>query len=79
MAKHLKINKAIFNENHWPTNDRDSGIIIASERFSGMVKYVIKQESLIILSGNNGILCFDLDVGDDFVNEVSAIVDCYKK
>lgn len=79
MGKSLWINKCVFNENHWATDDRDNGILIASERFSGMVKYVIKQESLIILSGNNGILCFDLDVGADFVDEVREIVDCYKK
>jgi len=78
MTVYLKINKIIFNETHWPTDDRQKGILIASDAFPKAVRYVIKADSLIILSGNNGVLCFDLAVGQIFLNEVLEIVDCYR-
>ena len=79
MALYLKINKIIFNENHWPTDDRKNGILIRSDRFPSGVRYVIKEDSLIILSGNNGVLCFDLDKGEIFLDEILEIVKCYGK
>ena len=78
MTDYLKINKIIFNENHWPTGDRKKGILIASEAFPKAVRYVIKEDSLIILSGNNGVLCFDLEIGPVFLQEISEIIDCYR-
>ncbi len=78
MAEYLKINKIIFNENHWPTDDRKKGILIASVPFPKAVRYVIKEDSLIILSGNNGVLCFDLAVGPVFLKEITDIIDCYR-
>lgn len=78
MAEYLKINKNIFNSNHWSTDDRKKGILIASEAFPKAVRYVIKEDSLIILSGNNGVLCFDLAVGPVFLKEITEIIDCYR-
>jgi len=77
MAKYLKIDKIIFNESHWPTNDRKKGILIRSEAFPGGVKYVIKGDSIILLSGNNGVFCLDLDVGEVFLAEVLEVVRCF--
>ena len=78
MAGYLKINKIVFNENHWSTDDRKKGILIASVAFPKAVRYVIKEDSLIILSGNNGVLCFDLAVGPVFLKEITDIIDCYR-
>lgn len=78
MTEYLKINKNIFNVTHWPTDDRKNGILVASVAFPSAVRYVVKEDSLIILSGNNGVLCFDLAVGQIFLNEVLEIVDCYR-
>ncbi|MGV8905800.1 MAG: hypothetical protein ACOH15_04290 [Acetobacterium sp.] len=78
MAKYLKFDKIIFNETHWPTNDREKGILIHSSVFPGVVKYVIKGDSLIILSGNHGVFCFDLDKGEVFINEIDEIVKCFR-
>lgn len=77
MAGYLRINKAIFNDKHWATNDRSQGILIDSQAFPGSVRYVVKNNSLILLSGNHGIFCFDLKIGPQFLNEVSEIVSCY--
>ena len=78
MTVYLKINKIIFNESHWPTDDRQKGILIASDAFPKAVRYVIKEDSLIILSGNNGVLCFDLAIGPVFLQEISEIIGCYR-
>ena len=78
MTVYLKINKIIFNETHWPTDDRQKGILIASDAFPKAVRYVIKEDSLIILSGNNGVLCFDLAIGPVFLQEISEIIGCYR-
>ena len=78
MTDYLKINKIIFNETHWPTDDRKKGILIASVAFPKAVRYVIKEDSLIILSGNNGVLCFDLAIGPVFLQEITEIIDCYR-
>ena len=78
MTVYLKINKIIFNESHWPTDDRQKGILIASEAFPKAVRYVIKEDSLIILSGNNGVLCFDLAIGPVFLQEIIEIISCYR-
>lgn len=78
MTVYLKINKIIFNETHWPTDDRQKGILIASDAFPKAVRYVIKADSLIILSGNNGVFCFDIDKGELFLGEVLEIVKCYR-
>lgn len=79
MEKYLKINKIVFNETHWSTNDRVNGILIGSLEFPSAVKYIIKGDSIIILSGNNGVLCFDLNIGQVFLNEIWEIVECYKR
>lgn len=76
--KYLLIDKIIFNDSHWPTNDRKKGILIRSNDFPGAVKYVIKGDSMIILSGNNGVFCFDLDEGELFLNEVLETVRCFR-
>jgi len=78
MAEYLKINKNIFNVTHWPTDDRKHGILVASDAFPSAVRYVVKEDSLIILSGNNGVLCFDLAVGPVFLQEITEIVGCYR-
>ena len=78
MTVYLKINKVIFNETHWPTDDRHTGILIASDAFPKAVRYVIKEDSLIILSGNNGVLCFDLAIGPVFLQEIIEIIGCYR-
>lgn len=78
MDEYLKLNKIIFNDSHWPTNDRKKGILIGSNAFPSGVKYVIKGDSLIILSGNNGVLSFDLEKGEKFLGEVSEIVKCFR-
>ena len=78
MSVYLKINKIIFNESHWPTDDRQKGILIASDAFPKAVRYVIKDDSLIILSGNNGVLCFDLAIGPVFLQEIIEIIGCYR-
>ena len=78
MTAYLKINKIIFNESHWPTDDRQKGILIASDAFPKAVRYVIKEDSLIILSGNNGVLCFDLAIGPVFLQEITEIIGCYR-
>ena len=78
MTVYLKINKIIFNETHWPTDDRQKGILIASDAFPKAVRYVIKEDSLIILSGNNGVLCFDLAIGPVFLQEITEIIGCYR-
>ena len=78
MTVYLKINKIIFNESHWPTDDRQKGILIASDAFPKAVRYVIKDDSLIILSGNNGVLCFDLAIGPVFLQEIIEIIGCYR-
>jgi len=78
MAEYLKINKIIFNVTHWPTDDRKNGILIASDAFPSAVRYVVKEDSLIILSGNNGVLCFDLAIGPVFMKEISEIIGCYR-
>ena len=78
MTVYLKINKIIFNETHWPTDDRQKGILIASDAFPKAVRYVIKEDSLIILSGNNGVLCFDLAIGPVFLQEIIEIIGCYR-
>ena len=78
MTVYLKINKVIFNETHWPTDDRQKGILIASDAFPKAVRYVIKEDSLIILSGNNGVLCFDLAIGPVFLQEITEIIGCYR-
>lgn len=78
MAEYLKINKIVFNDTHWPTNNREKGILISSAAFPSAVKYVIKGDSLIILSGNNGVFCFDLDIGEQFLDEILEIVKCYR-
>ncbi|MEO1816433.1 MAG: hypothetical protein ABGU93_12710 [Acetobacterium sp.] len=73
----MNFNKIIFNDKHWHTNDRNRGILIDSEAFPGSVKYVVKGNSLILLSGNHGVFCFDLKIGPIFLDEVSEIIDCY--
>jgi hypothetical protein len=77
MGRYIRIDKIIFNDSHWPTNDRKNGILISSNEFPSAVKYVVKGDSLIILSGNNGLLCFDLGIGLVFLKEIAEIVDCY--
>ena len=54
MEKYLKINKIVFKDTHWPTNNREKGILIGSAEFPSAVKYIIKGNSLIILSGTMG-------------------------
>lgn len=77
MAGCMQINKAVFNEKHWSTNDRNRGLLIDSEAFPKALRYVVKGNSLILLSGNHGIFCFDLKVGPQLLQEVGEIVDCY--
>ena len=52
--------------------------MIASDAFPKAVRYVIKEDSLIILSGNNGVLCFDLAIGPVFLQEIIEIIGCYR-
>ena len=79
MANYFKLNRNVFNASHWPTNNREKGLLIRSEEFPGLVRYVIKEDSLIVLSGSNGIFCFDLEVGEALLNEMREIVACYKR
>lgn len=77
MASYLKINRSIFNEKHWSTNDRQKGILIDSEAFPGVLKYVIKDDSMILLSGCNGVFTFNLASGGSLLGEINAVIDCY--
>jgi hypothetical protein len=77
MARFLKINRSVFNEKHWSTNDRSKGILIDSEEFPGCLKYVIKEDSLILLSGSNGVFAVDLDVGSRLTGEMDEVIDCF--
>lgn len=77
MASYLKINKSIFNEKHWSTNDRKKGILIDSAFFPGVLKYVIKDDSMILLSGCNGVFTFNLASGELLLDEIDAVIDCY--
>lgn len=74
MVSYLKINKTLFNEKHWGTNDRDKGLLIDSEEFPGALRYVIKGDSLILLSGTNGIFAFDLGVGARLTAELREVI-----
>lgn len=78
MASYLRINQSIFNEKHWTTSDRNKGILIDSEAFPGVLKYVIKGNSMILLSGCNGVFAFDLACGEPLLNEINAVIDCYR-
>ena len=78
MADYLCINKSIFNDRHWRTNDRRKGILIESEAFPGSVCYVIKGQSIVLLSGNHGLFCFDLKCGDRFLSELAEVIACYQ-
>lgn len=78
MRRYLKINKAIFYEKYWRLNDRQRGLPIESEAFPTALRYVIKDQSLILLSGIHGIFCFDLAAAPVFLAELGAIVECYQ-
>lgn len=73
----LRINQNIFHENYWKSKDRNQGILIASESFPRILKYVVKGDSLILLSGANGIFCFDLSVAELLTAEIREIVKVY--
>ena len=79
MANYFKLNRTVFNASHWPTNNRKKGILIRSEEFPGVLRYVVKEDSLILLSGSHGVFCFDLDAGEVLLGEIGEIVDCYKR
>ncbi|MBU4541353.1 MAG: hypothetical protein KJ774_09035 [Firmicutes bacterium] len=78
MRRYLKINKAIFCEKYWRREDRQRGLLIESEAFPEALRYVIKDQSLILLSGTYGIFCFDLTAAPALLAELSALVDCYQ-
>lgn len=78
MASYLRINRSIFNEKHWTTNDRSKGILVDSQFFPGVLKYVIKDDSIILLSGRNGVFTFDLAIGELLLDEINAVIDCYR-
>lgn len=78
MPRYLKFNKAIFCEKHWRSNDRHRGLLIDSEAFPEALRYVIKDQCLILLSGSHGVFCFDLAAGPALLNEIRAIIDCYQ-
>lgn len=77
MPRYLKFNKAIFCEKHWRINDRQRGLPIDSEAFPDVLRYVIKDQDLILLSGIHGVFGFDLAAGPTLLNEIGEIIDCY--
>lgn len=77
MAEYTCINKVLFNEKHWYINERTNGILINSISFPGAVKYLIKGDSIILMSGIHGIFSFDLKHGPRFLDELGEIVNCY--
>lgn len=78
MPRYLKINKAIFCEKHWRHNDRHRGLLIESEAFPEALRYLIKDQSLVLLSGSHGVFCFDLAPAPLLIKELQEIVDCYR-
>lgn len=77
MAEYTSINKILFNEKHWYINERKKGILINSSSFPGAVKYLIKEDSIILMSGIHGLFSFDLKSGPRFLDELGEIVNCY--
>lgn len=78
MPRYLKFNKAIFCEKYWRSNDRHQGLLIDSEAFPDRLRFVIKDQFLILLSGCHGVFCFDLAAGPALLNEIGEIIDCYQ-
>ena len=79
MTNYFKLNRNVFNASHWPTNNRKKGILIRSEEFPSVLRYVVKGDSLILLSGSHRAFCFDLDAGEVLLGEMREIVECYKR
>ncbi|KAF5068299.1 hypothetical protein DSECCO2_244590 [anaerobic digester metagenome] len=77
MTRKLEFNKAIFCEKHWRINDRHRGLAIDSEAFPETLRYVVKDQNLILLSGVHGVFGFDMAAAPAFLNEIQAIIDCY--
>ncbi|MEO1815028.1 MAG: hypothetical protein ABGU93_05480 [Acetobacterium sp.] len=77
MPRYLKINKAIFCEKYWRVNDRQRGLPIDSEAFPDVLRYVVKDQDLILLSGIHGVFGFDMAAAPTLLNEIGKIIDCY--
>jgi hypothetical protein len=77
MGKKLTIDRNVFNALHWGSNERDQGIVIASEEFPDELRYVVRKNELLIMGGGSGAFCLDLDAGQRFADEVKAIARCY--
>lgn len=77
MTRYLKFNKAIFCEKHWRINDRHRGLAIDSEAFPEALRYVVKNQNLILLSGVHGVFGFDMAAGPALLSEIQEIIDCY--
>lgn len=77
MTRKLEFNKAIFCEKHWRINDRHRGLAIDSEAFPETLRYVVKDQNLILLSGVHGVFGFDMAAAPAFLNEIQEIIDCY--
>ncbi|MGL4605898.1 MAG: hypothetical protein ACRCU3_00315 [Eubacteriaceae bacterium] len=78
MKKDFGIKKQTFNLNHWRGNDRSKGILLESEVYENL-KYVIKEDSLIIISGEHGIFCLDLIACQQMGNEIAEIAALYSQ
>lgn len=78
MEKILRLKRHILNDRYWSTNNREKGILFHSQAYPGTVKYVIKGDSIIILSENHGVLCFGLEEGEALLEEISDLVIHYK-
>lgn len=77
MTRTLTFDKAIFCEKYWRINDRRRGLLIDSEAYPEALRYVVKDQTLILLSGYYGVFGFDMAAAPALLDEIQAIIDCY--
>lgn len=75
----MSINPGVFHAKYWSGNDREKGILIDSQFFGNRVRYVVKGDSLILLSSKNGIFAFKLAAGKKLLEEVGEIIAVYDR
>ncbi len=60
------------------SRDRKVGFEVESDRFIGL-RYIIKGNSLVIVSGKNGAFSVDLKKGKLLAQEIMEMVEYYEK
>jgi len=68
--------KRIYNFNS-QSRDRKEGFEVESDRFIGM-RYIIKGDSLVIVSGKNGAFSVDLKKARLLALEIMEMVEYYE-